>query len=300
MGIEKEIVLGGQAVIEGVMMKGGDKYAVAVREPGGNIVSRVFTQRDGLISRFMKKTLLVRGLVILFSMLVIGLKALNFSASIALTEEEKPVSPALMGVTILFALFLALLLFFFLPFLAGIIITKSFHLTVGSFGFNLFEGAIRMGVFIIYVWAITLSPDIRRIFAYHGAEHKVVNAYEEGATLIPEEVMKYSRFHPRCGTSFILFVLLISILVFSLIPGHHSVLFKGAMRIILLPFVAGISYEVIRLAGKKKGSLLFRSIAYPGMLFQRMTTREPDREQIEVALESLKSLDGCNTERSCV
>ncbi len=300
MGFEKEIVLGGQAVIEGVMMKGGDRYAVAVREPGGDIVSRLFTQQEGKISRAMKKTLLVRGLIILFSMLVIGLKALNFSASIALDEDEKPASPLMMGFTMLIALFLALLLFFFLPFFAGIIITKSFHLAVGSFGFNLFEGAVRMGVFLLYVWAITLSPDIRRIFAYHGAEHKVVNAYEGGAALIPEEVKKYSRFHPRCGTSFILFVLLISIIVFSLIPGHHSVLFKGAMRIILLPLVAGISYEVIRLAGNKRDSILFRYIAYPGMVFQRMTTREPEVEQIEVALESLKTLEGNKGERSCV
>jgi uncharacterized protein YqhQ len=224
-------------------------------------------------------------------MLVIGLKALNFSATIALEEEENSSSPIAMGITVVVALLLAVLLFFVVPFFAGLFLTKALHLTVGGVWFNLFEGLVRIVVFLLYVWSITLSKEIRRVFAYHGAEHKVVNAYESGAELTPETVMKYSRLHPRCGTSFILFVLLISIIIFSLIPGNHSVLYKGLMRLLLLPVVAGLSYELIRLAGEKQNSFLFRSISYPGMLFQKVTTREPDTEQVEVALFSLKTLE---------
>lgn len=292
MRADREFVLGGQAVIEGVMMKGGDNYAIAVRSPSGGIVSETFPIETRRFVEKLKKTVLIRGLVILFSMLVIGLKALNYSAAVAAYEEEKGMSPFLMGVTVLIALCLAVLLFFFLPFIAGIGFSKLSGLPVGGLSFNFLEGVVRILVFLLYVWAISYIEDIRRVFEYHGAEHKVVNAYEDSAVLEANEVMRYPRFHPRCGTSFILFVLLISIAVFSLVPGELSVFVKGMMRILLLPAITGISYELIRLSGRKKNSLFFRLLSGPGMLFQRITTREPDVDQVEVALVSLNSLTG--------
>lgn len=290
MRSDREYVLGGQAVIEGVMMKGGDNYAIAVRSPSGHIVSETFPIETRLFVEKMKKTVLIRGLVILFSMLVIGLKALNYSAAVAAYEEERKLSPLLIGVTILVALSLAIFLFFFLPFIAGVGFSMISGSVVGGFSFNILEGVVRILIFLLYIWAISYIEDIRRVFEYHGAEHKVVNAYEDNAVLEASEVMRYTRFHPRCGTSFILFVLLISIGVFSLVPGELSLLMKGMMRFLLLPVIAGISYELIRLSGKKKNSLFFKLLSGPGMLFQKITTREPDVGQVEVALVSLSSL----------
>ncbi|NIO17729.1 MAG: DUF1385 domain-containing protein [Deltaproteobacteria bacterium] len=292
MNIDREFVLGGQAVIEGVMMKGGDRYAVAVRSPSGGIVCERFSIESGRFAKKLQKTVFLRGLIILFSMLVIGLKALNYSAAVATQEEEKGFSPLLMGVTVIMALCLALVLFFLLPFLAGLGFSGATGLPVGGGTFNLLEGGVRILVFLLYIGAISYIDDIRRVFEYHGAEHKVVNAYEDSAVLEASEVMRYPRFHPRCGTSFILFLLCISIVVFSLVPAGMSVFAKGAMRIVLLPIIAGISYEFIRLAGKRKKSLVFRLLSGPGMLLQKITTREPDVKQVEVALASLSSLDG--------
>jgi uncharacterized protein YqhQ len=289
---EREYVLGGQAVIEGVMMKGGKNYAVAVRSPSGNIVSETFSIKNGRLANVLKRTVLVRGLVILFSMLVIGFKALNYSAEVAIEEEEKGMSPLFVGITVLAAICLAILLFFFIPFVVGVGFSKVTGFSVGGFWFNLLEGVVRMGVFLLYIWGISFYRDLRRVFEYHGAEHKVVNAYEDRAILHADLVMGYSRFHPRCGTSFIIFLLLISIIVFSLVPANLSIVSKGVMRILLLPVIAGISYELIRMSGKKKKFLFFNIISAPGLWVQKITTREPDIDQVEVALASLDALSG--------
>ncbi|RMG57438.1 MAG: DUF1385 domain-containing protein [Deltaproteobacteria bacterium] len=287
---EGEFVLGGQAVIEGVMMKGEKEFAVAVRGPSGEIVAEVFPITQGRLRSLFGKAFLLRGVVTLVTMLSIGVKALSFSARIAMEEEEEEVPSWVMPLTVAGALLLGVGLFFVLPYGAGVLFSSLTGFEVGSLSFNLFEGVLRAIVFLLYLWSITLFPDVRRVFQYHGAEHKVVNAWESGSPLTTDEVMKHSRFHPRCGTSFIFFVLLVSILVFSLIPSHYSLLAKGGLRILLLPVVAGISYEIIRMSGKRRESSLFRAVAAPGMFFQRFTTFEPEPDMVEVALESFRKI----------
>ncbi len=288
--MKEEVVLGGQAVIEGVMMKGGDAYAVAVRKPSGEIVSERFSINTGSVSRALGKAFLVRGVVALFTMLSIGIKALSYSAQVALEEEEEKAPSWFLPLTVTVALVAAVGLFFGIPYLAGMLFSRMTGFPVGGVIFNLFEGVVRIGVFLLYIWGISLMPDVRRVFEYHGAEHKVVNAWEMGLDLTAEEVTGCSRFHPRCGTSFIFFVLVISVLVFSLIPGDISVLAKGVCRLVLLPVVAGISYEIIKLSGSKRNTLLFRMLSEPGMFFQKFTTFEPSHEQVEVAIASFRKL----------
>ncbi len=300
----KELVLGGQAVIEGVMMKGSDSYAVAVRKAGGEILVRDFPLTRGSVQRRFSKTPVVRGVVTMVAMLVIGYRALQFSADEAIADAEEQEAkekgaeasrkPAEGGNTLAMAgaLALALLLgvglFFWLPLVATRGITELVPALSGRLAFNLVDGVIRVLVFVGYVVAIGAIRDIRRIFQYHGAEHKVVNAYEAKADLSPESVASFSCLHPRCGTSFLLFVMVISIAVFSFIPHDSSLLTKALMRLPLLPAVAGISYEVLRLSARKTGSPVFRTLIAPGLLLQRLTTREPDLPQIEVAIASFR------------
>ncbi len=304
----KELVLGGQAVIEGVMMKGAETYAVAVRKAGGEILVRDFPLSRGAVQKRFSKTPVVRGVVTMVAMLVIGYRALQFSADEAIAdveaEEAKSRGDAAppkewdgtgnagSGLAMAGALGVALLLgvglFFWLPLVA----TRGIALLVpalsGRIAFNLIDGVVRVLVFVGYVVAIGAIRDIRRIFQYHGAEHKVVNAYEAKGDLAPESVASFSCLHPRCGTSFLLFVMVISIAVFSFIPHDSSLATKALMRLPLLPAVAGISYEVLRLSARKAGSPLFRVLIAPGLLLQRLTTREPDLRQIEVAIASFR------------
>ncbi len=304
----KELVLGGQAVIEGVMMKGAETYAVAVRKAGGEILVRDFPLSRGAVQKRFAKTPVVRGVVTMGAMLVIGYRALQFSADEAIADAEAEEAKAKgdaaprrekdgtenagTGLAMAGALGLALLLgvglFFWLPLAA----TRGIALLVpalsGRIAFNLIDGVVRVLVFVGYVLAIGAIPDIRRIFQYHGAEHKVVNAYEAKGDLFPESVASFSCLHPRCGTSFLLFVMVISIAVFSFIPHDSSLLTKALMRLPLLPAVAGISYEVLRLSARKAGAPLFRALIAPGLMLQRLTTREPDLRQIEVAIASFR------------
>ena len=313
----KELVLGGQAVIEGVMMKGAETYAVAVRKAGGEILVRDFPLSRGAVQRRFSRTPVVRGVVTMGAMLVIGYRALQFSADEAIADveieeakekgAEAPRKPAEGGNTLAMAgaLALALLLgvglFFWLPLVATRGITVLVPALSGRLAFNLVDGVIRVLVFVGYVVAIGAIRDIRRIFQYHGAEHKVVNAYEGKADLSPESVASFSCLHPRCGTSFLLFVMVISIAVFSFIPHDSSLLTKALMRLPLLPAVAGISYEVLRLSARKAGSPVFRALIAPGLLLQRLTTREPDLPQIEVAIASFRRVaPGGGTEAGLV
>ena len=335
----KELVLGGQAVIEGVMMKGADSYAVAVRKAGGEILVRDFPLSRGAVQRRFSKTPVVRGVVTMGAMLVIGYRALQFSADEAIADadaeearakagaaatdgpgaspEGRDAPPAAdgaapqaaradgSGLAMAGALALALLLgvglFFWLPLVATRGISALVPALSGRIAFNLVDGVVRVLVFIGYVLAIGAIRDIRRIFEYHGAEHKVVNAYEAKADLSPEGVASFSCLHPRCGTSFLLFVMVISIAVFSFIPHDSSLLTKALMRLPLLPAVAGISYEVLRLSARKAGTPLFRALVAPGLLLQRLTTREPDLRQIEVAIASFRRVaPGRGTEAGLV
>jgi len=312
----KELVLGGQAVIEGVMMKGTETYAVAVRKAGGEILVRDFPLSRGAVQRRFSGTPVVRGVVTMGAMLVIGYRALQFSADEAIADADiadakanggaaPRKEPGGNGLAMAGALALALLLgvglFFWLPLVATRGISMLVPALSGRVAFNLIDGVVRVLVFVAYVLAIGAIGDIRRIFQYHGAEHKVVNAYEKKADLSPESVASYSCLHPRCGTSFLLFVMVISIAVFSFIPHDSSLLTKALMRLPLLPAVAGISYEILRVSARKADSPIFRALIAPGLLLQRLTTREPDLPQIEVAIASFRRVaPGGGTESGLV
>jgi uncharacterized protein YqhQ len=283
-----KVNIGGQAVIEGVLMRAPRSMAIAVRRPDGEIV----VKRDTVIplsERFpLVKLPLVRGAVALFSSLVIGMKALSFSANEAISEgeEKEEMSPLAMGGTIALALLLGILLFFILP----LFLTKLLVPYIGESNivFNLVDGFIRVLVFLLYVYSISRMKDIQRVFQYHGAEHKSIFAFEAGIRLTVENVKQFSRLHPRCGTSFLLIVMLVSIVVFSLIPKAWPFYLKAGSRVVLLPVIAGFSYELLKLSAKYEKSRLVRMLIAPGLALQRLTTREPDDSQLEVAIRSLE------------
>jgi uncharacterized protein YqhQ len=284
----EKINIGGQAVIEGVLMRAPRSMAIAVRRPDGEIV----VKRDRvtpLSERFpLVKLPLVRGAVALFSSLVIGIKALNFSANEALAEGEKKeeISSLAMGGTMAVALLFGILLFFILP----LYLTKLLVPVIGDSNlvFNLVDGVIRVMVFLLYIYSISRMRDIQRVFQYHGAEHKSIFAFEAGQALTVENVKRFSRLHPRCGTSFLLIVMLVSILIFSLIPKLWPFYLKAGARIVLLPLIAGVSYELLKWSAKHDTSPLVRFLIAPGLALQRLTTREPDDDQVEVAIRSME------------
>ncbi len=300
---QADIVLGGQAVIEGVMMKGPERYAVAVRRTSGEIRVKDFPITSGPARKKMARLPLLRGIVTMAAMLVIGYRALQYSADEAMEdadaserkEGDRPADEAAKGgsgLAMAGALSLAILLGIGLFFLLPLLLARGIGILLpglsGAAAFNLLDGVVRVAVFVAYILAISTMKDIRRIFEYHGAEHKVVNAYERKTVLSPEAVAAHSCLHPRCGTSFLLFVMAIGIVVFSFIPHESSLWVKGAMRLVLLPAIAGISYEVLRLSAKRADAPLFRMLIAPGLLLQRLTTREPDLAQIEVAIASFR------------
>lgn len=284
----EKINIGGQAVIEGVLMRAPRSMAIAVRRPDGEIVVKR-NRVTPLSERFpLVKLPLVRGAVALFSSLVIGIKALNFSANEALAEGEKKeeISSLAMGGTMAVALLFGILLFFILP----LYLTKLLVPVIGDSNlvFNLVDGVIRVMVFLLYIYSISRMRDIQRVFQYHGAEHKSIFAFEAGQPLTVENVRRFSRLHPRCGTSFLLIVMLVSILVFSLIPKLWPFYMKAGARIVLLPLIAGVSYELLKWSAKHDTSPLVRFLIAPGLALQRLTTREPDDDQVEVAIRSME------------
>lgn len=284
----EKINIGGQAVIEGVMMRAPRSMAIAVRRPNGEIV----VKRDRVVplaERFpLLKLPVVRGAVALFSSLLIGLKALSFSANEAAAEgeEKEEISALAMGGTMAVALLFGILFFFILP----LYMTKLLVPVIGDSNlvFNLVDGLIRVAVFLLYIYSISRMKDIQRVFQYHGAEHKSIFAFEAGEELTVDNVKGYSRLHPRCGTSFLLIVMLVSILVFSLIPKIWPFYLKAGSRVVLLPLIAGISYECLKWSAKHENSKLVRFLIAPGLALQRLTTREPDEGQLEVAIRSME------------
>jgi uncharacterized protein YqhQ len=285
-----KINIGGQAVLEGVMMRAPRSLAIAVRRPDGEI-SVKSEMVVPLSERFpIVKLPIVRGAVALFSSLIIGIQALNFSANEAIVEGDGQVkeelSPWAMGGTMAVAFGFGILLFFIMP----LYLTKLLTPVIGDSNiiFNLVDGAIRVAVFLLYILGISRMSDIQRVFQYHGAEHKSIFTFEAGEELIVENVRKYSCLHPRCGTSFLLIVMLVSILIFSLIPKVWPFYMKGGARIFLLPIISGVSYEILKWTAKHDGHALVRMIIAPGLALQRLTTREPDDSQIEVAIRSMK------------
>lgn len=292
----EKINVGGQAVIEGVMMRAPRSVAIAVRRPNGEIVVRK-ELKIPLSERFpLVKLPIVRGATALVQSLVIGIGALNFSANEAMTEEEKEkegvtgsgeLSSWAMAGTMAFAFAFGIGLFFVMPLYATKLLTQLSIISDHNIVFNLVDGVIRVIVFLIYIWGISRMNDIKRVFQYHGAEHKSIFAYEAGEVLSIENVRKYSRLHPRCGTSFLLIVMLVSIAVFSLIPKLWPFYMKAFSRIILLPLIAGISYEFLKWSAKNESNPLVKLIITPGLALQRLTTGEPDDDQLEVAIRSL-------------
>lgn len=294
-----KIHVGGQAVIEGVMMRAPRSVAIAVRRPDGEIIVKKelivpLSERFPLV-----KLPIVRGAVALFTSLIIGIKALNFSANEAMSEEEKEqekkksgnkegasdLSSWAMAGTMTMAFGFGICLFFLFP----LYLTKLLTPVIGdnNIVFNLVDGVIRVIVFLLYIWAISRMEDIQRVFQYHGAEHKSIFAFEAGVELTIENVRRYNRLHPRCGTSFLLIVMLVSIAVFSLIPKLWPFYLKAGSRIVLLPMIAGISYEFLKWSATHDSHPLVKMVITPGLALQRLTTREPDDSQLEVAIRSL-------------
>ena len=283
--MNKKPNVGGQAVIEGVMMRGKTHVAVAVRQPDGEISVDV-RPVNSISDRYpiLKKPFL-RGVVSLVESLVMGMKALAYSAQVSGDEDEKLDSKE-MALTIAVSAGLAILLFIVIPtwsmrFLTGI--------TQDHMALNLAEGMLRMAIFLAYIAAISSMNDIQRVFQYHGAEHKTIYTYEAGLPLKVENVRPFSTLHPRCGTNFLMIVMLISMFIFTFL-GWPSLLERIASRIILMPVIAGVSYELIRYAGAHTDNPLVRIAITPGLLLQKLTTRQPDDSQIEVAIASLKAV----------
>lgn len=278
--------VGGQAVIEGVLMRNEDDISVAVRRVSdGEIVVRDLEPRNKF--RNLSEIPFVRGLFNLYDMVSTGIRALNLSAEIALEEEEEDFGTKEAILTTGLALLISIGFFVILPVWAT---NNLWGLSsANAILFNLVEGLIRIGLFLIYLIGITLFEDIRRVFEYHGAEHKSVYTYENGKDLAVDEAKDYSTLHPRCGTAFLMIVLVVAILTFSLV-GNPPLLIKIASRILLLPVVAGVSYEILRFSGRHTDNPILRPFLMPGLMLQKITTREPSEDQIEVALAALKQV----------
>lgn len=320
---EQKFHYGGQAVIEGVMMRGPKDFAIAVRRADGEIVTST-EDVESILGKFkwLNRPFL-RGTLALIDAMALGIKALKYSADIAMSDaeqaeaekkaqkqaqknaetevkaavnpgpapvqaEKKPskVNDMTIGVMMVLGLVLGFALFFFVP----IAIVRPLTEGVSSYWRAVFEGLVKIAIFVLYVVGISFMPDIRRVFQYHGAEHKVINAYEAGVELTVDNVVSHTKAHVRCGTSFILVVLVTSIVVFMFVPIWHSILLRWLIKMALLPLVAGISYEVIRFAGGHKDSLFTKMLVAPGLLMQKITTREPEPEMIEVAIKSLQGV----------
>ncbi len=276
---------GGQAVIEGVMMRGPKGYAVAVRRPNGEIATHY---REAPLPSARNKVWgwpFIRGTVSLLDSLVVGVEALVWSANEAVGEDEK-ISRAEGGLAVVVGALLAVGLFVLLP---TVVAGPLRRLGSSSLGINLAEGLLRLAILVGYIWVIGRMADVARVFEYHGAEHKVINAYDAGQPFTPVSADRFSTAHPRCGTSFLLYVVFVSIVLFAFF-GWPTLWVRLLTRLALLPVVAGVSYELMKLGARSK-SWLGRALIAPGMLLQRMTTRRPTLEQLEVAEKALAALD---------
>jgi uncharacterized protein YqhQ len=277
---------GGQAVIEGVMMRGRKQMAVAVRAPNGEIVVHEEPLAAAIYTHNWGQWPFVRGLTMLWDALGLGMRALLWSADVAVKEEgqeDVQFAGPVAWTTVAVALAFAVGVFFFLPTLAAKWLSP---LGAGALLVSIIEGVIRLALFLLYLWGIGFMPDIRRVFAYHGAEHKTINAYENGAPLTPAAVSRFTTAHTRCGTSFLLTVMIISIFVFA--PFHFDNIFlRLASRVVLIPVVAGIAYEFMRFTAARTDNPLVRILIVPGLSLQRLTTRQPDEAMIACAIAAL-------------
>jgi len=279
--------IGGQAVIEGVLMRTKDKAAIAIRKPNQKIKIKKLEIKS-FQNKFFKLPL-IRGIIALIETLILGIKALNYSANENLEEPEKKqekISPIYFIITAIFSLILALVIFKFIPLLITQALTNK-TLIKNKILFNIIEGLLKIIILFAYILIISRMKDIQRIFQYHGAEHKVVNCYENKLPLTLQNIKKFSTIHTRCGTSFIILVLIVSIIIYSFLPSDVTFIKKLTYRILLLPLIAAISYEIIKI---KKSNFLIEILTYPGTLLQKLTTKEPDEKQIEIAVKALNAL----------
>lgn len=282
---EKLPTYGGQAVIEGVMMRGAQSVAIAMRAPDNQIV--VHTEKlSGIYKSKITKIPFLRGLVMLWDALGLGMRALTISANLQSGEDEKLEGPALY-LTLGLSLAIGIGLFFLAP--AGIGQLAEHYLGINAWWSNLIEGLVRLAILVAYIWLIAFMPDVRRVFSYHGAEHKTINAFEAGEELIPENVAKFSVEHPRCGTAFLLTLVLLSIVVFSLL-GPLPTAWRLISRVIFLPLLAGVAYEYIRWTANNLNSAFVRWMIKPNLALQHLTTREPSLEMLEVSIAAFKEM----------
>jgi uncharacterized protein YqhQ len=276
---------GGQAVIEGVMMRGSQSVAIAMRAPNEEIVIHS-EPLSGIYKSKIIKIPFLRGLVALWDALGLGIRALTISANIQTGEDEKLEGPALY-LTLAISLTFGIGLFFLLPAVLGQLSERV--LGISAWWSNLLEGLLRLALLVGYIWIIGKASEIKRVFAYHGAEHKTINAYEAGADLTPETVTHFSLEHPRCGTAFLLSLVLLSVLVFSLL-GPLPMFWRLASRILLIPVLAGIAYEYIRWTANHLDSKVVRTMIKPNLALQHLTTREPTLQMLEVSIAAFNTM----------
>ncbi|MDY2735460.1 DUF1385 domain-containing protein [Intestinibacter sp.] len=289
--------VGGQAVIEGVMMQSDDYRAIAVRKPNGEIEIKKDKIESWVRDKKIDKIPFLRGGFILIDTMISGINSLNFSSEFFLEEEEEDAidrflkkifkekaNDVIIVVSLIISLLLSVGIFVLIPTFIGGLFSKIIN---SHIALNLIEGAIRIAILIAYMAIVSLNADIKRVFEYHGAEHKTVYCYENDLELTVENARKFGRLHPRCGTNFLFIVMFISIILFSFF-GWPNPFLRVAIRILCIPIVAGISYEIIKFLGKYN-NILSKIVAYPGMMMQKITTKEPDDEQLEVAIAALKA-----------
>ncbi|MEA2328928.1 MAG: hypothetical protein QOE68_3887 [Thermoanaerobaculia bacterium] len=285
-----DMLIGGQAVLEGVMMRSLTGYSVAVRQPNGEVAIK----KDKLVSITAKypflKVPVLRGSVVLIQSLILGMRALNYSASVATENEagEQEMSNWAMASTMLVALAMGVGVFILAPLGITNLIRHFFAPHMGNIAYNAIDGVLRAVFFFIYILSISFMDEIKRVFQYHGAEHKTVYTFEANEELTVENARTKSTLHPRCGTSFLMFVMAISILVFSLVPSTVPFAVKFLARVVLIPLIAGLAYEVIRFSARHLSNPVCRLLTRPGMLLQKITTKEPDDLQLAVAIIALK------------
>ena len=303
-----DLNIGGQAVIEGVMMRSSDKISTAVRIPSGEIVVKTDDYKSLAMRYKILNLPLLRGAVAFVEMMLIGIKTLNFSADVAIKEaekeeaaqkgeeykaEEKKSNGWMLALSAIFAVGFGIAIFFFTP----LLLSDLFGINKEAVFFNLVAGAIRLTMFVLYVWIISLFGEFKRIFQYHGAEHKSIYAYEMGDNLNAKTATRHTRLHPRCGTSFIIIVALLAILIYAVSDTIYTIqtgapptlLIRFAIHFSLLPFVAGSSYELLKISGKTRDNTITKFLIKPGLWLQLITTKEPSEDQLEVALAALKA-----------
>jgi uncharacterized protein YqhQ len=282
---EKQIYYGGQAVIEGVMIRGPRSMAIACRKPDGDIIVRD-QPLGGLYTGPVRRIPVLRGVIVMWETLALGIRALIFSSNVAMGQEENEINSRALWLTAFASMALVAVIFFAGPLLLADWLESVVHNHIAVI---VIEGAIRLGVIVGYMAGIGLMPDVRRIYAYHGAEHKSIHALENGDPLEPSAVQRYPTAHVRCGTSFLLTVVVVSVFVFAAV-GNPDLWLRVLSRIVLIPLIAAIAYEIIRFGGAFESNPMTRVLMWPNLALQKLTTRQPDDSQVEVAIRALKEV----------